>query len=263
MRRTLRRARVRRGDRSAGAAQVGGAGAAGRRARGRSAFRARTCASRWRGSSIPRRADPGDARARHSARTWRCCAAARRERPSIAFPIDVPRRSAADAVASAVRSQRLRADQSRRGVAEQALAAGALRRAGRGDSRAARTAIAGAVGAGRGGAGRRRSSPRRAAPRSWRRRRRSPTSSAIAKGARLMVSGDTGPLHIAAAVGTPIVALFGPTRAERNGPWSPADIVVSRIDAVRRVTTSAAAAARSRASTTSAWTKSCARGRRA
>ena len=51
----------------------------------------------------------------------------------------------------------------------------------------------------------------------------------IARGARLMVSGDTGPLHIAAAVGTPIVALFGPTRPERNGPWSPRDVVVSRV----------------------------------
>ena len=51
---------------------------------------------------------------------------------------------------------------------------------------------------------------------------------AIARGARLMVSGDTGPLHIAAAVGTPIVALFGPTKADRNGPWSAADLVVSR-----------------------------------
>ena len=40
---------------------------------------------------------------------------------------------------------------------------------------------------------------------------------ALARAAALMVSGDTGPLHIAAAVGTPIVALFGPTdpRAQR------------------------------------------------
>ena len=53
---------------------------------------------------------------------------------------------------------------------------------------------------------------------------------AIAKAATLMVSGDTGPLHIGAAVGTPIVALFGPTRAERNGPWSAADISISRFD---------------------------------
>lgn len=52
----------------------------------------------------------------------------------------------------------------------------------------------------------------------------------LARGAHLMISGDTGPLHIAGAVGTPIVALFGPTRAERNGPWSPADISITRFD---------------------------------
>ena len=51
---------------------------------------------------------------------------------------------------------------------------------------------------------------------------------AIARHAKLMVSGDTGPLHIAAAVGTPVVALFGPTFTERNGPWDRADITISR-----------------------------------
>jgi lipopolysaccharide heptosyltransferase I len=51
---------------------------------------------------------------------------------------------------------------------------------------------------------------------------------AIASRAKLMVSGDTGPLHIAAAVGTPVVALFGPTFTERNGPWERADVTVSR-----------------------------------
>jgi heptosyltransferase-1 len=51
----------------------------------------------------------------------------------------------------------------------------------------------------------------------------------IARQATLMVSGDTGPLHIAGAAGTPLVALFGPTLPERNGPWSPRDIVVSRV----------------------------------
>ena len=50
----------------------------------------------------------------------------------------------------------------------------------------------------------------------------------IARHGRLMISGDTGPLHIAGAVGTPIVALFGPTLAERNGPWSPHDVSISR-----------------------------------
>jgi len=43
-----------------------------------------------------------------------------------------------------------------------------------------------------------------------------------------MVSGDTGPVHLAAAMLTPIVGLYGPTWPERNGPWSPDDEVVSR-----------------------------------
>ena len=53
---------------------------------------------------------------------------------------------------------------------------------------------------------------------------------ALARGAALIVSGYTGPLHIAAAVGTPVVGIFGPTRPSRNGPWLPADVTVSRAD---------------------------------
>ncbi len=53
---------------------------------------------------------------------------------------------------------------------------------------------------------------------------------ALARGAALYISGDTGPAHIAAAVGTPIVGLYGPTRPSRNGPWSPDDATVSRAD---------------------------------
>src|SRR5688500_8483405 len=53
---------------------------------------------------------------------------------------------------------------------------------------------------------------------------------ALGREASLMVSGDTGPLHIAGAAGTPTVAIFGPTDPHRNGPWSDADIVVSRYD---------------------------------
>ena len=37
----------------------------------------------------------------------------------------------------------------------------------------------------------------------------------------LMVANDTGPLHLAAALATPSLGLFGPTRAERNGPYGP------------------------------------------
>lgn len=53
---------------------------------------------------------------------------------------------------------------------------------------------------------------------------------ALARGAMVMVSGDTGPTHIAAAVGTPLVGIYGPTRPERNGPWRPNDVTVSRAD---------------------------------
>lgn len=50
----------------------------------------------------------------------------------------------------------------------------------------------------------------------------------LSRAASLMVSGDTGPLHIAGAVATPTVSLFGPTDPHRNGPWAPDDVTVSR-----------------------------------
>ena len=53
----------------------------------------------------------------------------------------------------------------------------------------------------------------------------------LVRGATLMISGDTGPIHVAAALGTPIVGIYGPTRPSRNGPWAPGDITISR-DAV-------------------------------
>lgn len=42
---------------------------------------------------------------------------------------------------------------------------------------------------------------------------------ALARRARLFLAGDTGPLHLAAAVGTPCVGLYGPTRPELTGPY--------------------------------------------
>lgn len=41
----------------------------------------------------------------------------------------------------------------------------------------------------------------------------------IIKRASALVGGDTGPMHLAVAVGTPVVALMGPTDANRNGPY--------------------------------------------
>ena len=49
---------------------------------------------------------------------------------------------------------------------------------------------------------------------------------ALARRAQLVVSSDTGPLHLAAAVGTPCVGLFGPVPGERNGPYGPQHITI-------------------------------------
>lgn len=49
---------------------------------------------------------------------------------------------------------------------------------------------------------------------------------ALLRGAQCIVGGDTGPLHLAVALGTRAVALFGPTDPARNGPYSPSDIVL-------------------------------------
>jgi len=53
---------------------------------------------------------------------------------------------------------------------------------------------------------------------------------ALSRAASLVVSGDTGPLHIATAVATPTVSLFGPTDPARNGAFAEADVAVSRFD---------------------------------
>ena len=42
---------------------------------------------------------------------------------------------------------------------------------------------------------------------------------ALTRRARLYIGCDTGPMHIAAGLGTPVVALFGPADPARTGPW--------------------------------------------
>jgi heptosyltransferase I len=49
---------------------------------------------------------------------------------------------------------------------------------------------------------------------------------ALMRRAKFVVSADTGPLHLASALGTPVVGLFGPTDPARNGPYGGASIVI-------------------------------------
>ena len=49
---------------------------------------------------------------------------------------------------------------------------------------------------------------------------------------RLFVGGDTGPLHLADALGTPTLALFGPTDPQRNGPYRDRRGIVEKMGSV-------------------------------
>jgi heptosyltransferase-1 len=42
----------------------------------------------------------------------------------------------------------------------------------------------------------------------------------------LLIGGDTGPLHLAAALKIPVVAIFGPTNPARNGPFGTRAVVL-------------------------------------
>jgi heptosyltransferase-1 len=49
---------------------------------------------------------------------------------------------------------------------------------------------------------------------------------ALTRRARLFVGGDTGPMHLAAALKIPVVAIFGPTDPARNGPYGTRSVVL-------------------------------------
>jgi lipopolysaccharide heptosyltransferase I len=57
---------------------------------------------------------------------------------------------------------------------------------------------------------------------------------ALLRRASAVVAGDTGPLHLAAAVGTSCVGLYGPTSARRNGPYGGGHRVVTSPDGALR-----------------------------
>jgi heptosyltransferase-1 len=64
---------------------------------------------------------------------------------------------------------------------------------------------------------------------------------ALMRRARLFVGGDTGPMHLAALLHVPVVAIFGPTNPARNGPFGTESIVLrspeSRTNHSRRAKT--------------------------
>lgn len=49
---------------------------------------------------------------------------------------------------------------------------------------------------------------------------------ALTRRARLFIGGDTGPMHLAAALRVPVVAIFGPTNPARNGPYGVKNILL-------------------------------------
>jgi lipopolysaccharide heptosyltransferase I len=46
--------------------------------------------------------------------------------------------------------------------------------------------------------------------------------------AEVVIGGDTGPLHLAAALGTKVIGLYGPTDPRRNGPYGQLERVIDR-----------------------------------
>jgi heptosyltransferase-1 len=55
---------------------------------------------------------------------------------------------------------------------------------------------------------------------------------ALTRRARLFVGGDTGPMHMAAALRVPVVAIFGPTDPARNGPYGTRSIVLRSAESI-------------------------------
>jgi len=55
---------------------------------------------------------------------------------------------------------------------------------------------------------------------------------ALLQSAQCIVGGDTGPLHLAIALGTKAVAIYGPTNPARNGPYPPQPIVLRDPEAI-------------------------------
>lgn len=58
-------------------------------------------------------------------------------------------------------------------------------------------------------------------------------TSAVLKSCRVLVSGDTGPAHMAVAVGTPVIGLYGPTNPRRSGPYGCENLILDQSNRCR------------------------------
>jgi heptosyltransferase I len=56
-----------------------------------------------------------------------------------------------------------------------------------------------------------------------------PELASLARRAKLFIGSDTGPLHLAAAAGTPCVGLYGPWPAARHGPYGPQHVALQKM----------------------------------
>jgi len=59
----------------------------------------------------------------------------------------------------------------------------------------------------------------------------------LLKTASVVVGGDTGPLHLADALGTKVIGLYGPTNPRRNGPYSQLQRCISTYETTKRMET--------------------------
>ena len=50
----------------------------------------------------------------------------------------------------------------------------------------------------------------------------------LLKGSKFLICGDTGPMHMAVAVGCPVIALFGSSSPQRTGPYNGNNIVIQK-----------------------------------
>lgn len=55
----------------------------------------------------------------------------------------------------------------------------------------------------------------------------------ILRHAQVVIGADTGPLHLAVALGTPVIGLYGPTDPRRNGPYGQPDRVIDRFQTTK------------------------------